>query len=355
MATKKRYEALRDEILAHIKKHGLKQHDQLPTVRELIANFHYSYATVHRTLIEMENEGIITKKHGKGLYVNRVPSKMMSSKSVALIIPKDFSAHRIMLDILSGVRDALEKAKISMLVSISNMSHEKEKETVDKLLSKHVDGMIIFLEDHYKEDYSHIVRLKEMNYPFVLIDRHIPQLQTDYVVINNVETMIRVCSYLRYNRSCDEIVFVPSNDSSIAASSSDEKLLGFKRAIHMLYGRSEETIIAVEDLVETIDTLCKRYRNLGVCLNHDTMIPDLHRKLAAAGKTVPANCHIFGYNNSYEKPFYPTVEQFNDEVGRKAAEILIAKLKDPTRPLQQMRLEAKLILPNGNGEYSMED
>jgi LacI family transcriptional regulator len=242
-----------------------------------------------------------------------------------------------------------------MLVSISNMSHEKEKETVDKLLAKHVDGMIIFLEDHYKEDYSHIERLKEKNYPFVLIDRYIPKLETDYVIINNIDAMVRVCSYLRYNRSCDEIVFVPSNDSSIAASSSDEKLLGHKRGIQMLYGRSDATMITLEDFVDSIDGLCKRHKNLGVCLNHDTMIPDLHRKLAVAGKAIPANCHIFGYNNSYEKPFYPTVEQFNDEVGRKAAEILIAKLKDPNRAPEQIRLEAKLILPNGNGEYSMED
>lgn len=354
MATKKRYEALRDEIIAYIKKHGLKQHDQLPTVRELIGNFNYSYATVHRTLIEMENEGIITKRHGKGLYVNRVPSKAMNNKNVALIIPKDFSAHRIMLDILAGVRSALEKANISLLVSISNMSHEKEKETVAKLLAKHVDGMIIFLEDHYKEDYSHIVALKEKNYPFVLIDRYITELETDYVVINNIDAMARVCSYLKYNRSCDEIVFIPSNDSSIAASSSDEKLLGYKRAIHMLYGRDDGTVLMLEDFVDKIDTLCQRYKNVGACLNHDTMIPDLHRKLAEAGKVIPANCHIFGYNNSYEKPCYPTVEQFNDEAGRKAAEILIEKLKHPNRPLTQIRLNTKLILPNGNGEYYME-
>jgi GntR family transcriptional regulator of arabinose operon len=355
MAAKKKYETLRNEIIAHIKKHGLKQHDKLPTVRELIANFNYSYATVHRTLIEMENEGVITKHHGKGLYVNRVPSKAMNSKSVALIIPKDFSEHRIMLDILSGVRRALEKANISLLVSISNMSHEKEKETIDKLLAKHVDGMVIFLEDHYKEDYSHIVRLKEKNYPFVLIDRYIPELETDYVVINNIDAMARACSYLRYNRSCDEIVFIPSNDSSIAASSSDEKLLGYQRAIRMLYGKAEGTVLTVDEFVDKIDALCKRHKNLGACLNHDTMIPDLHRKLAEAGKAIPSNCHIFGYNNSYEKPFYPTVEQFNDEVGRRAAEILVAKMKNPRRPVEQLHLNTKLILPNGNGEYSIED
>ena len=354
MAREKKYEALRAKILALIKKRGLKQGDQLPTVRELIENFDFSYATVHRTLIEMENEGIITKRHGKGLYVRRVPSSGASNKNVALIIPTAFSKHKMMLEILSGVRSALEKANVSLLVSISNMSHEKERDTIAKLLANHADGLIIFLEDHYKEDYSHIVALKESNYPFVLIDRYIPELETDYVIINNIDAMVRVCSYLRYNRKCDEIVFVPSTSSSIAASSSEEKLAGFRRAIDMFFGRKDATVIPLDEFVQKIDILCASQKNLGVCLNHDTMIPEMHRKLSGAGKRIPSNCHIFGYNNDYETPFYPTVEQFNDEMGRKAAEILVEKLKNPNHPITQIRQTAKLVLPNEKGEYVME-
>jgi len=355
MAREKKYEVLRAKILAMIKRRGLKQDDQLPTVRELIENFGVSYATVHRTLIEMENEGIITKRHGKGLYVRRIPSSGASNKNVALIMPTAFSKHKMMLDILSGVRSALEKAKVSLLVSISNMSHEKERDAIAKLLANHTDGLIIFLEDHYKEDYSHIVALKESNYPFVLIDRYIPELETDYVVVNNLDAMGRVCSYLKYDRKCDDIVFVPSISSSIAASSSDEKLVGFRRAVDMLFGRKDAAVIPLDEFVRKIDILCTSRKNLGVCLNHDTMIPEMHRKLEEAGKKIPLNCHIFGYNNDYERPFYPTVEQFNDEMGRKAAEILLEKLRNPSRPITQIRQTVKLVLPNEKGEYAMED
>lgn len=355
MAREKKYEALRAEILSMIKVRGLKQDDRLPTVRELIDTFDFSHSTVHRTLIEMENEGIITKRHGKGLYVRRIPSSGASNKNVALIMPTAFSKHKMMLDILSGVRSALEKAEVSLLVSISNMSHEKERDTIAKLLANHTDGLIIFLEDHYKEDYSHIAALKESNYPFVLIDRYIPELETDYVVINNIDAMVHVCSYLRYNKKCDEIVFVPSTSSSIAASSSDEKLAGFRRAVDMLFGRQDAAVMPLDEFVRKIDILCASRTNLGVCLNHDTMIPEMHRKLSEAGKLIPSNCHIFGYNNDYDRPLYPTVEQFNDEMGRKAAEILVEKLRDPHRPITQIRITSKLVLPNEKGEYTMED
>lgn len=355
MAKQKKYESLRNELIEFIRKKKLKQNDRLPTVREILRNSDYSYATLNRTLIEMEQEGLITKRQGKGLFVNRLAMTGESNTQIALIIPKDFSAHRIFIDILAGVRKAVEKANLDLVVAISNMSHEKEKETIEKLLRKKVEGMIIFLEDHYHDNYSHITDLKKRKYPFVLIDRFIPELDTDYVVINNWDAMFKVCSYLKYKRACDKILFIPSNDTSIMASSSDEKTLGYKNAVRALYDDQTGTVMRLTGFVSKIDRLCKQYQNLGVCLNHDTMIPDLHKKLVAARKKIPANCHIFGYNNSYEPPLYPTVEQFNDRVGMKATEILIEKIKNPDRPSAKVRIDPKLVLPDGHGKYYLEN
>ena len=43
---------------------------------------------------------------------------------------------------------------------------------------------------------------------------------------------------------------------------------------------------------------------------------------------------------------FPTVEQFNDLVGEKAAQILIQKIINPKEPVKQIRIEAKLIVPD---------
>lgn len=353
--SKKKYEALREELELYIRTHNLKRFDKLPTVREILKDSRYSYATLNRTLLEMERDGVITKRQGKGLFVNRVEPRQRAGKQVALIIPKDFSAHKIFLDILAGVRVKLERANISLLVSISNMSHEKEKETVAMLLTKNIDGMIISLEDHYRKDYAHIVELKERKFPFVLIDRMIPELKTDYVGVNNEEAMLRLCSYLKYNRLCSAIVFVQSNDSSILASSSDEKLEGFRRAMRLLYGDPAARTMMLEEFVGLVGDLSQKYDQVGVSLNHDTMIPDMFAKLQEMGTTLPSNVHVFGYNNSYEKPVFPTVEQYNDRVGMKAAEILIKRMANPDAPLAQFRVEPRLILPDGRGNFRMEE
>jgi len=350
----KKYEALRLELIDYIKNNNLKRNDHLPTVREIISNSGYSYSTVNRTLIEMEKEGIIYKHQGKGLFVNSIPNEL-SDKHFALLIPLDVNPHKIFIDILAGVKEVLERENISLLISISNMNHEEESQAIERLVSKKIDGLIIFLEDNYKNDYSHLVALQNKNIPFVLIDRFVPELNTDFVVINNKGAMLKVCTYLKYKKECDKIIFIPSNDSSVAASSSDEKQVGYVSAMNMLFGENKHQIVPLNQLVNKIDELSKSCRNLGICFNHDSMVLDMYRMLQSTGYIIPSNVHIFGYNNNYQPPYFATVEQFNKKVGENAAEILIRKIKNPNIPPTQIYIEPKLIIPNGDGGFYQED
>lgn len=349
----KKYEILRENLISYISENKLKPNDKLPTINEIIDKFRYSYATVNRTLIEMENEGIIKKHQGKGLYVNNV-KKPNINKQIALIIPSHFSNHKIFMDILAGVRSASEKTNIGVLVSISNMSHQKEKETIEMLLSKNIDGMLIFMEDSYRKDYSHIVELKERGFPFVLIDRYIPELETDYVVVNNKNAMLKIASYLKYKVNCEDLFYVPDHDSYDNISSAEEKVDGLNDAYKLLYGKGRDCVISFKELVKKTDKLRKENHNIGIIFNHDEMVSNFVFELENNNHSMPDNFYLFGYNNS-KTLNYPTVEQFNLEVGKKATEILIEKLNKPnTNDTKKVMIEPKLILPNRNGTFVME-
>ena len=160
------------------------------------------------------------------------------------------------------------------------MSHEKEKETIEKLIARKIDGLIVFLEDHYRTNYSHIVELKERKIPFVLIDRYVPEIDTDYVVINNTDGMMKVCSYLKYNRLCDRIIYIQPDEVLRTVSSSIEKTEGYKKAIQILYGSEEqELIMSYEELSDNFLKYCSMYKNLGICFNHDLMVIEFQKKL----------------------------------------------------------------------------
>ncbi|MFZ1082975.1 MAG: GntR family transcriptional regulator [Candidatus Kryptoniota bacterium] len=346
---KKKYESLKEQLLDFIRKNNLTKGSKLPKVREMINTFGYSYATINRTLLEMSHDGYITKIQGSGIFVNYEPGakdEITNKKQVAFIIPKALSNGKIFTDILSGLRKSLEKEKIYLWMGISDMSHEKEKETIERLISNHVDGMIIFLEDCYRLDYSHIAKLKERNFPFVLVDRFIPELDTDYVVINNKDAIIRVCSYLKYTDQCDTIIFISHEDT---ATSHYEKIEGFRNAMKILYNNDNAEICKIEEFIENYEALNKPGRIIGLFFFDDLEIAILRKRLEKKGISLSENFKIFGYNNCYEVHNYPTVEQFNDRVGEKAGELLIRRMKNPQIETVHERIEPKLVLPDGIG------
>lgn len=63
------YMQLVDIIMAKIEEGGYLEHDKLPSERELCELYDVSRITVRQTLQELEREGFIYKKHGKGSFV----------------------------------------------------------------------------------------------------------------------------------------------------------------------------------------------------------------------------------------------------------------------------------------------
>ncbi|MBI9071115.1 MAG: GntR family transcriptional regulator [Melioribacteraceae bacterium] len=350
----KKYNILIDEILSYIKKNNLKRGDKLPTVLEIIDKWSFSYSTVNRTLLELEKHGIIDKQKGKGLFVKNteIPKQV---KQVALVIPDSYTENKIFMNLLNGVRNELENAGIGMLVSITDLNHQKEKETIEMLISKNVDGLIIFMESNYRNDYNHITDLKDKDFPFILIDRYIPELETDYVIVNNKDIMVRICSYLKYNRNCDSIFYVIAGDDPKGVTSTEEKLEGFAIANKLLFGKDDKMVISLNELVSNYSELLKSYDNIGLCFNYDELVTEFLNILSEQGKEMPENIHLFGYNNVYDEPAFPSVEQFNTEVGRKAAEILINKINNiENKEIIKYRIEPKLVIPNNKGGFHLE-
>jgi len=350
MQKKKKYELLTEEILKYIKDNNLEKGSKLPKVRDIIKDTGYSYATVNRTLLEMEKSGTISKTQGKGIFVDKINSDN-NSKQVVFIIPKNISKGKIFLDILNGLRKIFEKEKIHLLVSISNMSHEKEKLTIERLVQQNVDGLVLFLEDNYRNDYSHIQDLKEKNFPFVLVDRFIPELDTDYVVINNLEAMVRVCSYLKYKESCDSIIYITHEDT---ATSHNEKINGFKNAMSMLYTNELGKIYNIQEFTEKFEEINDDSKKIGLCFFDDLIVADLKKNLSENDKNLTDNFKIFGYNNCYEPRDFPSVEQYNDKVGEKAAELLIERINNPNIATTHHRIDPVLVFPDDNGGFHYE-
>lgn len=70
----------------------------------------------------------------------------------------------------------------NVVFSSSNEDSETEKELIYSMLNRQVDGLIIASTQENEED---ILKLREAKIPFVLIDRHYPNIPSNYVIVDN--------------------------------------------------------------------------------------------------------------------------------------------------------------------------
>ena len=113
------------------------------------------------------------------------------SKTIGLILPSisdSFYAH-----IAHQIEQEAEKAGYSLMIASSNSEIERENAMIRLFRSKKVDGMIIAPTKISKRE---ITRLVESNYPVLLFDRYFPEMNVNYVIINNEEASYRLVRHL---------------------------------------------------------------------------------------------------------------------------------------------------------------
>jgi LacI family transcriptional regulator len=71
----------------------------------------------------------------------------------------------------------------NVVFSSSNENPDKERDLIYSMLNRQVDGLIIASTQKNEEE---ILKLRESKFPFVLIDRHYPDIKTNYVIVDNL-------------------------------------------------------------------------------------------------------------------------------------------------------------------------
>lgn len=107
-------------------------------------------------------------------------------------------------EIASGIEKLAVNSGYSLIVASSNNNDALFKKSLDLLVSRNVDAMIIACPGESK---SEIVRLKETKIPFILYDRFFPEIETFNVVVNNFDGAFQAAKHL-YQQGFRNIGFV---------------------------------------------------------------------------------------------------------------------------------------------------
>src|SRR6056300_289344 len=122
--------------------------------------------------------------------------KNQSTKTIGVIIPE--IVHEYFSKVIQGIEEAALEKNYKVIVSMSNESYNSEVHNIELLNSGTIDGFIIGLskETLEKNNFEHIQECIDYNTPVVLFDRVVDELNTDKVIINDVESGYKVTKHL---------------------------------------------------------------------------------------------------------------------------------------------------------------
>lgn len=117
--------------------------------------------------------------------------RLGKSKNIGLIVP-DIS-NPFYSKISRFIGDCVGKQGYNLMIYNTDEDVQKEKKIIQTLLETHVEGIILTSTSIKIEDIKY---LKNRNIPFVLVDRVLEGINTNYVGINNYQGAVEAVEYL---------------------------------------------------------------------------------------------------------------------------------------------------------------
>ncbi|MGV8092196.1 MAG: LacI family DNA-binding transcriptional regulator [Mangrovibacterium sp.] len=142
--------------------------------------------------------------------------------SIGLIIPS--IVDQFYSEVAKEIEREAYKHGYTLTLGSSESDHERESTLIQIFKDKLVDGLIIAPTEHSKVE---IQNLSEQSFPFVLFDRHYPELDTNYVIIDNEKAGYELTRHL-IEKGCKKIAVININKHLLAIQ---HRLQGYKRAL----------------------------------------------------------------------------------------------------------------------------
>jgi len=278
--------------------------------------------------------------------------KTNRSKTVGILLPELNNA--FYLNIVTGIETKLTKEKYAVMIFDCHDTRELEKEGIEFLLSKNVDGIIYFPMSYSTR---HLKPALDTKVPILLIDSVIPKLagKVDSVTIDNY-SITRELVELLIKNGHRRIGFITSKSGLY--SSMDNRMAGYRAALEENGIEVDEACI--RECVNTIrgghdgfiDLIRKQKDLTAVFAANHYLTMGVMIAVKEMGLKIPDDLSIvvFDYMQWHEiLPIRLTaVEQPMKQIGQHAAEIMLRRLQEDGNDSmkEDLTLSAKIRMGN---------
>lgn len=306
------------------------------TLKHIAEKTGYSVNTVSRALrgkddIAKETKESIMQVADELGYVNNMLASSLRlgyTKTIAVILGDVSNPHFSIL--MKEIEEQARAYDYSSFLINTNEEEELEEKAIRDAINKNVDGIIICPTQRSKRN---ILTLQSRNIPFVLLGRHYPELDTDYVVCNDELGGYQATKHL-LDKGHRRILFL---NGPHYISSAEERLNGYIRAYEESgIGYDESLVHEIptdtrmrEEAFQTI--LKDRSQFTAIFAFNDVMAWEAWSLLYENGVSVPRDCSIIGFDHIQSKLALPyrlsTISSYKTRMSTLAVDLLVSRMK----------------------------
>lgn len=209
-----------------IRSDEFKTGDALPSERQLVRDYGVSRITVIKALDLLDNDGLIDRQQGRGSFVLDIQDEQEGEtcERIAFCIPT-FADSYITSVLIGATRVAMQHGIQLQIIGVDK--EEKEAGYIRKAVRDGANGVILFPRARYPD--SHLYEeILQTRYPLVLLDRHYPDLPTNYVIFDDEGAAYALTSTL-IRKGHQRIAICPGHE--VRVSSVHNRLRGYQQAL----------------------------------------------------------------------------------------------------------------------------
>ncbi|MDH2414309.1 LacI family DNA-binding transcriptional regulator [Nocardioides sp. CER19] len=321
------------------------------TIRDVAAAAQVSPATVSRVLngkVEVAEElrqRVVAAVGELGYRPNGLARSLRTRATSVLGVVIADVTNPFFTAMVRGIEDVAQAAGYSVVLANSDEDLDKERRYLEVAAAEQMAGVVLAPASSRGTDVS---LLQQYRIPLVTVDRQLAGLDVDSVSIDNQLAAREATEHL-VAQGCRRIAFVSGPS---ATSTGQRRLAGYRAALRAADLPSGAELVKRADFRAeggydaTIELLRSAERPDGLLVSNNLMALGALRALQEMGIDVPGEIAFASFDGiEWARALRPTltvVEQPTYEIGRRAAELLLARVAGETGPAQRVVLPAEL-------------
>jgi LacI family transcriptional regulator len=305
----------------------------------------------HPDIAEETRERVLSRVNELDYQPNITARSLVTGRSylIGLVVPD--LLHPFFAEIAKALSAALGQKGYSLIISSSEENTELEWREINQLIGRRLDALVVASSG---TDFQPFQRMERHGLPYVLIDREVPGLSTNFVGIND-EAAGRIATEHLIEQGCKRVAHIRGRDNSTGM----RRFEGYRNALQSHGIPYSPSLVIARSLVDIDSTpmgaeamrLLLKEKPIpdGVFAYNDPLAIGAIDVILNAGLRIPEDIAIIGcgnlhYDSSLRVPL-SSIDQNSQQIGERTAEILLGMLGSKVQPLQRsIILEPSLMV-----------